>query len=120
MLHTRPVGAFRDPGLAQRVRAESDSIMARFDCRQIHTTFGAFAADLQPLELAPDALAVVLLNGWRYLLDANPALLPWIVEAMRPPGGWPDYPIAGTPTSASADDGSGPNVVVAAPLAASR
>ncbi len=76
MLHTRPVGAFRDPGLAQRVRAESDSIMARFDCRQIHTTFGAFAADLQPLELAPDALAVVLLDGWRYLLDANPGCSP--------------------------------------------
>lgn len=120
MLHTRPVGAFRDPVLERSVHAESDAIMAKFDCRQVHTTFGAFAADLRPLDLAPDALAVVLIDGWRYLFDANPALLPWIVDAMRPPGGWPDYPIAGTPTSAVTGDGSGSRGAMAAPTPAAQ
>ena len=41
VLHTRPVGQMRDLDLAARVRGESDSIMAEYGCRQVHTTYFA-------------------------------------------------------------------------------
>ncbi|HYF60774.1 MAG TPA: hypothetical protein VEA81_17645 [Burkholderiaceae bacterium] len=97
VLHTRPVGGFRDAELGRRVLDESDRIMADNDCRQVHTTFAAIGTDLQPLALSPEALAARLVDGWRYLIDANPSVLPWIVEAQRPAAGWGAYPVAGTP-----------------------
>jgi hypothetical protein len=100
VLHTRPVGQFRDAVLDRRVRAESDHIMERHGCRQVHTTFEVIGADRQPLSLAPDALAQCLVDGWRYLLDSNPAVLPWVMVAQQPYGGWGEYPIAGTPSCA--------------------
>ncbi|MDB5842710.1 MAG: hypothetical protein JWP79_20 [Polaromonas sp.] len=101
VLHTRPVGLFRDAGLGQRVRAESDRIMQDYQCAQVHTTFAAVGKDLQDIDLPPDALTALLADGWRYLLDSNPAVLAWLVKAQQPEGGWSDYPIAGVPTSAA-------------------
>jgi hypothetical protein len=101
VLHTRPVGMFRDAGLGQRVRAESDQIMQAYACAQVHTTFAAIGPDLQDIDLAPAALTARLADGWRYLLDTNPAALPWLVQAQQPEGGWGDYPIAGTPSCAT-------------------
>jgi hypothetical protein len=98
VLHTRPVGAFRDADLGRQVQAESDSIMERYDCRQVHTTFAAIGDDLQDLALTPEALTVRLADGWRYLFDATPAVLPWLLAAQQPEAGWADYPIAGSPS----------------------
>jgi hypothetical protein len=97
VLHTRPVGGFRDAELGRRVHAESDLIMATHDCCQVHTTYGAIGPDLQPLDLTPEALTAMLVDGWRYLFDGNPSVLPWIVETQRPQDGWTAYPIAGSP-----------------------
>ncbi|MDB5867843.1 MAG: hypothetical protein JWP96_175 [Polaromonas sp.] len=100
VLHTRPVGLFRDAGLGQRVRAESDRIMADYQCAQVHKTFAAIGPDLKDIDLAPNALTTRLADGWRYLTASNPAVLPWLVQAQQPEGGWGDYPIAGTPACA--------------------
>jgi hypothetical protein len=98
VLHTRPVGEMRDADLGRRVRAESDAIFAKYDCQQVHTTFGGYGPDLAPLELEPERLCAELVDGWRYLIERDPRLLSWIVEYQRPSGGWPAYPVAGTPS----------------------
>jgi hypothetical protein len=100
VLHTRPVGQFRDAALGEQVRAESDQIMASHGCRQVHTTFEVIGPDRQAIDLAPDRLAARLTDGWRYLLDSNPAVLPWLLSAQQPQGGWGEYPIAGSPSCA--------------------
>nr|WP_329690340.1 DUF707 domain-containing protein [Caldimonas sp.] len=97
VLHTRPVGAFRDEALGRAVREESDRIMERYGCAQVHRTFAAIGADLQDLDLSAEALTVHLAEGWRYLFDSAPAVLPWLLAAQKPDGGWTDYPIAGSP-----------------------
>ena len=102
VLHTRPVGAFRDAALSQAVRSESDRIMELYDCRQVHTTFAAIGDDLQDLLLTPEALTVRLADGWRYLLESAPAVLPWLLDAQKPADGWADYPIAGSPAQGRA------------------
>lgn len=99
--HTRPVGAFRDAALSQRVMAESDALLARFGCEQVHRAFEVLGPDLKPLLLEPAALTTLLVDGWRYLLSGNPALLPWMVQAQTPADGWPPYPVAGTPSHAT-------------------
>lgn len=104
VLHTRPVGAFRDPDLDLRVHQESDRIMNDYACRQVHTTTDVIGPELQSLALSPEAMTATLVDGWRYLFDANPSVLPWIVEAQKPPCGWGDYPIEGTPASATAGE----------------
>jgi hypothetical protein len=101
VLHTRPVGAFRDAELDQAVRAESDAIMARYDCRQVHTTFAVVGDDMETVDLGPEALAARLADGWSYLFEASPAVLPWLLEAQRPTAGWRAYPIAGAPAHGS-------------------
>lgn len=101
VLHTRPVGAFRDAELARRVRAESDRLMAEYDCAQVHTTFEIIESDLSRIELAPDALAARLVEGWSYLWSHDPQVLPWILQAQQPPAGWPAYPIEGCPSCAA-------------------
>lgn len=101
VLHTRPVGTFRDAELDLRVRAESDRIMADFDCAQMHTTFEAIGPDLKRLDLAADALAARLAQGWSYLWEHDPHVLPWIMEAQKPDSGWPSYPIEGAPSCAA-------------------
>jgi hypothetical protein len=97
VVHTRPVGEMRDADLARRVLAESDRMLAAHDCRQEHTTFGAFDVDLRPLELSPEALLAALADGWRDLIAQDPRVLAWLAEFQRPPEGWPPYPTAGTP-----------------------
>jgi hypothetical protein len=101
VLHTRPVGRMRDEELARRVRAESDAILANGDCRQVHTTFGAFGEDGEAIELSQDELLVELVRGWSHLLDRDPRLLSWITEYQRPSAGWSAYPIEGTPEAGS-------------------
>lgn len=102
VLHTRPVGMFRDAELGRRVHAESDRIMEDFDCAQIHKTFAIVGPERETLGLEPDALAVMLADGWRYLLQSNPAVLPLLLQAQQPEGGWGGYPIAGTPSCVAA------------------
>jgi hypothetical protein len=101
VLHTRPVGAFRDPELGRRVLEESDRIMASHDCRQVHTTYAIFDQALRPADLAPESLNVVLVDGWRYLLDTSPRVLAWIMAFQQPRDGWPAYPVSGVPASAA-------------------
>ena len=100
VLHTRPVGAFRDEELGRRVLAESDRIMAQYDCAQVHETFEVIGPDLKTLGLSREALTATLADGWAYLLESNPRVLPWLVRAQQPQSGWSDYPVAGSPSCA--------------------
>jgi len=100
VIHTRPVGRMRDAELAERVVAESDTILGDNDCRQMHVTFGGFDADLRDLALSPEELLVEVVEGSRYLYERDPRVLAWIMEFQRGPSAWPDYPTAGTPEDA--------------------
>lgn len=100
VLHTRPVGMFRDAALDARVRAESDHIMAEYGCAQVHATFRIIEPDLGRRELGPAALAARLAQGWSYLWACNPQVLPWLLQAQQPAAGWPSYPIEGSPCGA--------------------
>lgn len=95
--HTRPIGQRRDEELAKRMLAESDAILERYDCQQVHATFGAFGEDLAPLELAPEVLLARLVTGWQYLFECDPRVLAWIVDFQTQLAPWPDYPVEGTP-----------------------
>ena len=95
--HTRPVGAMRDEELRRRVHAESDRLLAQFDCHQVHTTFGAFDREFEPVERTREELIVDLAQGWQYLIERDPRVLRWIAEFQRTPGRCPDYPCEGTP-----------------------
>ncbi|MFS0886566.1 hypothetical protein [Aeromicrobium sp. 179-A 4D2 NHS] len=97
VLHTRPVGQMRDAGLARRVRAESDRIMADHACRQVHTTFSAFGPDLTTLDLAPARFFADLVAGWQHLIDADPRILTWLVDYQRDRLPSLPYPVEGTP-----------------------
>ncbi len=94
--HTRPVGEMRDAELRRRVLAESDRLLDTFKCGQVHTTFGAFRSDLEPLALSPEDLLAELVRGWDYLIDRDPRVLAWIAEFQRRQFGCPEYPVAGT------------------------
>jgi Protein of unknown function (DUF707) len=100
VIHTRPVGVMRDVELARAVRQESDTILASHDCRQMHTHYAGYGADLEPLDLAPEALLARLIDGFGYLIERDPRVLAWIMEFQRPLSDWPEYPIAGTPEQA--------------------
>ena len=100
VLHTRPVGAFRDAELGRRVLAESDRLLRDHDCGQVHRVFEAIGPDLRPMQLDPTELMALVADGWQYLLPTNPAVLPWIVQAQSPQDGWPQYPVDGTPSRA--------------------
>ena len=100
VLHTRPVGQFRDAELDRTVRAESDAIMARYNCTQVHTTYEVIGEDLEGVALSPEKLAATLAEGWQYLLPTNPAVLPWMMSFQQPAGGWNDYPVSGSPSCA--------------------
>ena len=97
VIHTRPVGQMRDAKLAKRVNAESDKILAEYDCRQMHTTYAAFGPDLKALEMAPERLLMEVVKGSQYLVERDPRVLSWIVDYQKPHFPWPEYPIAGTP-----------------------
>jgi hypothetical protein len=97
MTHTRPVGQMRDPDLRQRTLQESGRLQDRYDCAQVHTTLGAFGADLQPMDLTPEHLLVEVVRGWQYLVDRDPRVLSWIVDFHRRHFPAPEYPVEGTP-----------------------
>jgi hypothetical protein len=97
VIHTRPVGQMRDAELGRRVHAESDAILAEYDCAQVHATFAAYGRDLQPLDLTPERLLSELAAGWGYLIERDPRVLSWLVDFQRPHFRWADYPIEGTP-----------------------
>jgi hypothetical protein len=97
VIHTRPVGEMRDTELARRIHAESARILDTHDCRQMHTTFAAFGADLQTLEMTPEHLLREVVKGSQYLVERDPRVLSWIMDYQKPHFRWPAYPIAGTP-----------------------
>jgi hypothetical protein len=95
--HTRPIGQRRDDDLARRMMLESDAILERYDCDQVHATFGAFDAEMAPVELSPEELLVELVAGWQYVFERDPRVLAWIVSFQSSLGPWPRYPLEGTP-----------------------
>lgn len=100
VLHTRPVGQFRDPDLGRRVNEESDTLLRRYGCGQEMTVYQAFGPDREPLDLSPDELLVTLASGWNYLLESDPRILRWIMEHHKPAfQDWPPYLESGHPTS---------------------
>jgi hypothetical protein len=98
VLHTRPVGSFRDPELGKRVMEESDRLLERYGCRQELTTFTGIDETFADVALAPDRLLVRLIEGWHYLLDRDPAILRWTVEHQRDAFQWRQYAIGGAPS----------------------
>ena len=98
VLHSRPVGNFRDPELGRRVMEESDLILAAHNCRQEMTTFSGFDETLAELALTPDELLVRLIEGWRYLYARDPSVLRWTVEHQRGAFEWPKYGTEGAPS----------------------
>jgi hypothetical protein len=111
VLHTRPVGSFRDQELGRRVMEESDRLLQRYGCRQEMTTFAGIDEALVDVPLSPDQLLVRLIEGWHYLLDRDPAILRWTVEHQRGSFQWKQYGTEGAPSGpfrnvpASASDG---------------
>jgi hypothetical protein len=101
VLHTRPVGQFRDADLARRVNEESDRILHDNECGQQMATFAGIGSDLQEVLLSPDELLVALAQGWQYLFQRDPKVLRWMVEHQKPFFEWPPYLVAGSPTSPS-------------------
>jgi hypothetical protein len=99
VLHTRAVGQFRDADLSRRVLAESDSILARFDCGQRMVNFAGIGPDLKDMALSPEELLRELVRGWDHLFDTSPTLLRWIVEQQQCVLDAAPYPVAGLPTS---------------------
>jgi hypothetical protein len=97
VVHTRPVGRMRDAELGRRVEAESDKLLADYDCRQTHVTFDSFDEEGAPLGLSSEELLARLVAGYRYLWEKDPRVLAWLADYQRPKGGWLDYPTAGTP-----------------------
>jgi hypothetical protein len=98
VLHTRPVGSFRDSDLGRRVMAESDRLLDQYDCRQVMTTFSAIDEALTEMTPSSDELLVRLVEGWHYLLDRNPAILRWTVEHQRAAFEWRQYTADGAPS----------------------
>jgi hypothetical protein len=95
--HTRPIGQRRDDDLAARMLQESDEILERYECEQVHATFGAFDADLNRVDMTPAELLVELVAGWQYVFEHDPRVLGWIMDFQRPLAAWPGYPVEGTP-----------------------
>lgn len=95
--HTRPVGQLRDPLLKQRLLDETEDILKRYQCRPVHTTYGAFGPDLQPVDLSPEQLLVELVDGARPLFAKDPRILPWLVSYQLENAPLPGYPLEGTP-----------------------
>jgi hypothetical protein len=99
VLHTRPVGQFRDADLRRRVNAESDRILAAYQCPLRMVTFAGIGPDLQDMQLAPEELLVNLVQGWSYLFERDPKVVRWIGEHQAPFFNWPRYADWGSPAS---------------------
>jgi hypothetical protein len=97
VLHTRPVGVMRDATLQRRIYEESDRILSTHGCEQVHTTYGAFGADLKPLDLDQNEFFAQLVSGWQHLVDADPRVLTWLLQYQRGEMAPLPYPVQGTP-----------------------
>jgi hypothetical protein len=107
VVHTRPVGTFKDPELRRRVTQESEDILRKFECGQRMVTFAGIGPDLQDASLSPQALLVELVRGWQYLFDENPDALRWLYDQQQclfPEG---SYPVLGLPSGPDARAKSG-------------
>jgi hypothetical protein len=105
VLHTRPVGQFRDAELGRRVNSESDSILAAYQCSLQMVTFSGIGPDLHDMKLSADELLVKLVQGWDYLFERDPKVLHWITEHQTPFFDWPRYADCGSPASPRAWSG---------------
>jgi len=47
--------------------------------------------------MSPERLLAELVHGWRYLIDEDARILPWIVDYQRMRFGFEAYPASGTP-----------------------
>lgn len=83
VLHTRPVGQFRDAELQRRVDEESERVLAQHDCGLQLAVFSAFGPDLRPLPFDRDRLLVAAVEGWQYLFAQKPGTLASIVEHQK-------------------------------------
>jgi hypothetical protein len=99
IVHTRPVGTFKDADLRRRVMQESDDILAKFECGQRMVTFAAIGPDRHELSLTQEALLVELVRGWQYLFDGSPEALRWLFEQQQSLFSDSPYPMSGLPTS---------------------
>lgn len=99
VVHTRPVGGFRDAGLSRRVMKESDDILAKFDCGQRMVTFAGIGPDLKEMLLSPEALLLELVRGWQYLFEDCPVALRWLFDQQKCLFSDSPYPVSGLPTS---------------------
>jgi hypothetical protein len=97
VLHTRPVGNFRDPELSRLVGAESDAIISAHDCEPRHATFGGCGPDLRLRETSPEQLLADLVRGWRYLIDQDARVLAWVVQYQQRQFDFEPYQTSGTP-----------------------
>jgi hypothetical protein len=99
MVHTRPVGGFRDADLRRRVMQESDDILAKFGCGQRMVTFAGIGLDLREASITPEELLVELVRGWQYLFDGCPNALRWLFDQQQCLFSASPYPVSGLPTS---------------------
>lgn len=107
VVHTRPVGTFKDPGLRRRVLQESDDILARFDCEQRLVTFAGIGPDLRDARLTPEELLAALVRGWQYLFERDAKALRFCFEQQRGLLPASPYPVAGLPSGPDARAKSG-------------
>ncbi|GJD65622.1 hypothetical protein [Methylobacterium frigidaeris] len=107
VVHTRPVGGFKDADLRRRVMQESDGILAKFACEQRLITFAGIGPDLREISLSPEALLVELVRGWEYLFDGCPEALRWLYEQQRCLFSDSPYPMSGLPTNPGSRSKSG-------------
>jgi hypothetical protein len=97
VIHTRPVGNFRDSELSRLLGEENDAIVATHGCQQTHTTFAAFGANLEARSMSAERLLAELARGWQYLLDEDPRILGWLVHYQRLRFEFEAYPTSGPP-----------------------
>ncbi|MDB5383260.1 MAG: hypothetical protein JWO26_2892, partial [Rhodospirillales bacterium] len=98
VVHTRPVGGFKDSDLTRRVMQESDDILAKFECGQRLVTFAGIGSDLREASMTPEELLVQLVRGWQYLFDENPSALRWLFDQQQCLFSDSPYPVSGLPS----------------------
>ncbi|MDB5777648.1 MAG: hypothetical protein JWP93_13 [Polaromonas sp.] len=107
VVHTRPVGTFKDPDLRRRVMQESDDILAKFECSQRLVTFAGVRPDLRDASLTPEELLVELVRGWQYLFARDANALRWLFEQQQCLFSDSPYPVSGLPTSPQSREKAG-------------
>jgi hypothetical protein len=102
VVHTRPVGTFKDPDLRRRVMQESEDIQTKFGCSQRMVTFAGIGPNLRDMPLSPEALLAELVRGWQYLFEQSPDALRWLFEQQQCLFSDSPYPVSGLPTDPEA------------------